>query len=169
MNKMTKLTVSSTLSRDGFHSVSHSSLSATKILRRNKLVVCVARMIRSMHQMLTTFATALLTVVSVAQAFGPGCAPHLRPIQHKGRFPSIRFSATPITRLRGSAAPVKYGELQHCGVLVDDVETAVKFYTEVLGMQDVSETRPSKLDYPGAFLQAGCNQVHLMKVIISIC
>mmetsp|Transcript_39054 Transcript_39054/g.97770 ORF Transcript_39054/g.97770 Transcript_39054/m.97770 type:complete len:169 (+) Transcript_39054:97-603(+) len=61
------------------------------------------------------------------------------------------------------AAEVKYGELQHCGVLVDDVATGVAFYTKVLGMKDVSELRPN-LPYEGAFLECGANQIHLMKL-----
>ena len=59
---------------------------------------------------------------------------------------------------------IQYGQLQHCGVLVDDVKTAVDFYVNVLGMKDVSELRPPKLDYPGAFLECGKDQIHLMKV-----
>mmetsp|Transcript_36571 Transcript_36571/g.90011 ORF Transcript_36571/g.90011 Transcript_36571/m.90011 type:complete len:189 (-) Transcript_36571:289-855(-) len=65
---------------------------------------------------------------------------------------------------RAAAGEIKYGELQHCGVLVDDVDVAMKFYTEVLGMKDVSHLRSPKLEYPGAFLECGANQIHLMKL-----
>jgi hypothetical protein len=69
-----------------------------------------------------------------------------------------------LSSVRASVPGISYGQLQHCGVLVDDVKTAVDFYVNVLGMKDVSELRPAKLDYPGAFLACGKDQIHLMKV-----
>jgi len=69
-----------------------------------------------------------------------------------------------LSGVRASVPGISYGQLQHCGVLVDDVKTAVDFYVNVLGMKDVSELRPTKLDYPGAFLACGKDQIHLMKV-----
>jgi catechol 2,3-dioxygenase-like lactoylglutathione lyase family enzyme len=46
---------------------------------------------------------------------------------------------------------IRYGELQHAGVLVQDVQRAVKFYTEVLGMRDETHLRPN-LPYDGIAL-----------------
>jgi glyoxylase I family protein len=62
-----------------------------------------------------------------------------------------------------SRAELKYGRLQHAGVLVSDTASAVKFYTEVLGMSDVSHLRPA-LEYPGAFIACGADQIHLMQL-----
>eukprot|EP00287_Rhodomonas_sp_CCMP768_P020038 CAMPEP_0202814968 /NCGR_PEP_ID=MMETSP1389-20130828/5952_1 /ASSEMBLY_ACC=CAM_ASM_000865 /TAXON_ID=302021 /ORGANISM="Rhodomonas sp., Strain CCMP768" /LENGTH=134 /DNA_ID=CAMNT_0049486839 /DNA_START=106 /DNA_END=510 /DNA_ORIENTATION=+ len=58
---------------------------------------------------------------------------------------------------------VSYGEMQHAGVLVQDVGKAVSFYTEVLGMRDESHLRPN-LPYDGAFIGCGLNQIHLMQL-----
>ena len=79
------------------------------------------------------------------------------------------------------ASAIKYGEMQHAGVLVADVPAAVKFYTEVnaarhgrgflltpltgayadapahpqvLGMRDESNMRPN-LPYPGVCFFSG--------------
>mmetsp|Transcript_37842 Transcript_37842/g.88057 ORF Transcript_37842/g.88057 Transcript_37842/m.88057 type:complete len:174 (-) Transcript_37842:257-778(-) len=92
-------------------------------------------------------ATSLLSAVD---AFMSPAMP-MRLARGKGSVCSLR------------AAEIKYGELQHCGVLVDDVKTGVDFYTKVLGMKDVSELRPN-LPYEGAFLECGANQIHLMKL-----
>jgi glyoxylase I family protein len=62
-----------------------------------------------------------------------------------------------------SQSELKYGCLQHAGVLVSDTERAVKFYTQVLGMSDVSHLRPA-LEYPGAFIACGIDQIHLMQL-----
>ena len=61
------------------------------------------------------------------------------------------------------ASDIKYGEMQHAGVLVQDVPKAVEFYTQVLGMRDESHLRPN-LPYPGAFIGCGVNQIHLMQL-----
>eukprot|EP00291_Cryptomonas_curvata_P020216 CAMPEP_0172170028 /NCGR_PEP_ID=MMETSP1050-20130122/11035_1 /TAXON_ID=233186 /ORGANISM="Cryptomonas curvata, Strain CCAP979/52" /LENGTH=136 /DNA_ID=CAMNT_0012841155 /DNA_START=123 /DNA_END=533 /DNA_ORIENTATION=- len=62
-----------------------------------------------------------------------------------------------------SRTELKYGGLQHAGVLVTNTASAVKFYTEVLGMSDVSHLRPA-LEYPGAFIACGNDQIHLMQL-----
>ena len=65
-----------------------------------------------------------------------------------------------------SAAPaLKYGALQHCGLLVSDVESAKAFYMEVFSFTDESHLRPKTLPYPGAFMNiAGMFQIHLMQL-----
>jgi catechol 2,3-dioxygenase-like lactoylglutathione lyase family enzyme len=43
---------------------------------------------------------------------------------------------------------------------VSDVERAVRFYTDALGLEQVP--RPSTFDTPGAWLQVGDHQIHLI-------
>lgn len=52
--------------------------------------------------------------------------------------------------------------LIHAGVLVADLQRSLAFYVDVVGMQ----TDPSRPDlgYPGAWLQAGSQQIHLMQL-----
>ena len=51
--------------------------------------------------------------------------------------------------------------LDHGGLLVSDVERAVRFYTDALGLEQVP--RPSTFDTPGAWLQVGeHHQIHLI-------
>ena len=49
----------------------------------------------------------------------------------------------------GAQEEVGYLSLQHAGVLVEDVERSLKFYTQVLGMKDESHMRNPNLPYPG--------------------
>ena len=57
---------------------------------------------------------------------------------------------------------IKYGGIQHCGVLVKDIEKSKAFYMSVFGFSDESNLRPLSLPYPGAFLRVGQDQIHLM-------
>jgi catechol 2,3-dioxygenase-like lactoylglutathione lyase family enzyme len=50
--------------------------------------------------------------------------------------------------------------LHHVALNVHDVDDAVRFYQDVLGFELI-ETRPD-FGFPGAWLQAGANQVHLV-------
>jgi catechol 2,3-dioxygenase-like lactoylglutathione lyase family enzyme len=51
--------------------------------------------------------------------------------------------------------------LDHGGLLVSDVARAVRFYTEALGLEELS--RPSTFDTPGAWLRVGKHhQIHLI-------
>jgi len=51
--------------------------------------------------------------------------------------------------------------LDHGGLLVSDVDRAVRFYTDALGLEQVP--RPSTFDTPGAWLQVGeHHQIHLI-------
>ena len=71
-----------------------------------------------------------------------------------GRTARAHTRANPSTRARTHtpkmrrASAIKYGEMQHAGVLVQDVQKAVEFYTKVLGMQDETHLRPN-LPYDG--------------------
>jgi glyoxylase I family protein len=55
---------------------------------------------------------------------------------------------------------VQIAGLHHVAINVADVDEAVDFYRTVLGFS-VIESRPD-FGFPGAWLQAGANQVHLI-------
>lgn len=59
---------------------------------------------------------------------------------------------------------VDFGGIHHCGLLVQDLNKALTFYTEVLGLQDVTVPLRPNLPYPGAFLSCGEQQIHLMRL-----
>jgi len=95
-----------------------------------------------------------LLAATLAGAWGPGPGPR---VVGGGRLAS--------TALRSSSAELRYGCLQHCGLLVKDVEKAREFYTSVFSFTDESHLRPKTLPYPGAFLNiAGNMQIHLMQL-----
>jgi catechol 2,3-dioxygenase-like lactoylglutathione lyase family enzyme len=50
--------------------------------------------------------------------------------------------------------------IDHGGLLVSDVARAVRFYVDALGLTEVP--RPSTFDTPGAWLQVGEQQLHLI-------
>jgi catechol 2,3-dioxygenase-like lactoylglutathione lyase family enzyme len=50
--------------------------------------------------------------------------------------------------------------LHHVAVCVDDLDAALDFYVRGLGFEQL-DTRPD-FGFPGAWLQAGAHQVHLM-------
>ena len=52
--------------------------------------------------------------------------------------------------------------LHHVSVIVADTEKSLKFYRDLLGLE-VSATRPD-LGYPGAWLQIGKAQIHLLEL-----
>ena len=58
---------------------------------------------------------------------------------------------------------VTYGGVAHAGVLVSSTEAALRFYTQVLGMEDETYLRPN-LPFPGAFVRAGTQQIHIMEL-----
>jgi catechol 2,3-dioxygenase-like lactoylglutathione lyase family enzyme len=58
------------------------------------------------------------------------------------------------------AAPVQAIAVHHVSINVDDVEAALRFYVDVLGLQQ-REDRP-ELGIDGAWLDAGGQQVHLI-------
>jgi catechol 2,3-dioxygenase-like lactoylglutathione lyase family enzyme len=51
--------------------------------------------------------------------------------------------------------------VHHVAICVDDVDAAISFYTDVLGCR-VREDRPD-FGFPGAWLDAGSQQIHLMQ------
>ncbi len=51
--------------------------------------------------------------------------------------------------------------LHHASLVVSDTERALKFYCDVLGMQQTD--RPD-LGFPGAWLQLGAQQIHLLEL-----
>lgn len=53
-------------------------------------------------------------------------------------------------------------DLHHASVLVLDLERALAFYSGVLGLT-IDEKRPD-LGYPGAWLNLGSNQIHLIRL-----
>jgi len=52
--------------------------------------------------------------------------------------------------------------LHHVTLLVDDIACSLAFYCDLLGL-DVDMARPD-LGYPGAWLQVGSAQIHLMEL-----
>jgi len=102
-------------------------------------------------QQLFALVVALL-LVATASGLGLGAA---------GR--SFRLRSSSSTDSPGQA--IKYGGLQHCGLLVADTEKAKRFYIDVFSFTDESHLRPNTLPYPGAFLNiAGNFQIHLMQL-----
>lgn len=59
---------------------------------------------------------------------------------------------------------IKYGAIQHIGLLVEDTAVAKQFYMDVLGMVDDHEKRNPELPFAGTFLRAGSSQIHLMEL-----
>jgi catechol 2,3-dioxygenase-like lactoylglutathione lyase family enzyme len=51
--------------------------------------------------------------------------------------------------------------VHHVAICVDDVDKAIDFYVDVLGCR-VREDRPD-FGFPGAWLDAGSQQIHLMQ------
>jgi catechol 2,3-dioxygenase-like lactoylglutathione lyase family enzyme len=50
--------------------------------------------------------------------------------------------------------------LQHCGLIVADLERSRRFYGAALGLEEVS--RPSNFVFEGAWFQVGDDQLHLL-------
>jgi len=50
--------------------------------------------------------------------------------------------------------------LQHCGLIVADLERSRRFYGDALGLEEVQ--RPSNFAFEGAWFQAGEGQLHLL-------
>lgn len=60
------------------------------------------------------------------------------------------------------SAPSNLVALAHTGVIVADVERALRFYRDVLQLP-VNPARPD-LGYPGAWLDIGAAQIHLLEL-----
>jgi catechol 2,3-dioxygenase-like lactoylglutathione lyase family enzyme len=50
--------------------------------------------------------------------------------------------------------------LDHAALLVKDVDRALRFYVQGLGMEEVP--RPSNFNFPGAWLRKGSAEIHLI-------
>lgn len=53
-------------------------------------------------------------------------------------------------------------DIHHCTMIVADINKALEFYHDVLGLK-VNPDRPD-LGYPGAWLDVGSRQIHLMEL-----
>jgi len=52
--------------------------------------------------------------------------------------------------------------LDHCSLIVANTSKALEFYKGILGLE-IDESRPD-IGYPGAWLQVGSSQIHLLEV-----
>ncbi|VAW51110.1 Gb/AAD55473.1 [hydrothermal vent metagenome] len=52
--------------------------------------------------------------------------------------------------------------VDHCSLIVADTDKALEFYQGILGLP-LDDSRPD-LGYPGAWLQVGSGQIHLLEV-----
>lgn len=52
-------------------------------------------------------------------------------------------------------------EIQHASLIIKDTEASLAFYCDVLGMIEADRTT---LNFPGAWLQIGAQQIHLLEV-----
>lgn len=86
-------------------------------------------------------AVLLLLLASAAQAF------------------VLRMSPSPSTK----GGPPRYGGIAHAGLLVSNTQASLGFYLETLGFEDDTHLRPN-LPFPGAFVRAGAQQIHLMEL-----
>jgi len=59
-------------------------------------------------------------------------------------------------------SPPLVGAIDHCSLIVADTAKALEFYAGILGLE-VDVSRPD-LGYPGAWLQVGKGQIHLLEV-----
>jgi catechol 2,3-dioxygenase-like lactoylglutathione lyase family enzyme len=50
--------------------------------------------------------------------------------------------------------------IQHCALVVSDLERSRRFYGEVLGLEEVP--RPSSFAFAGAWFRAGADEIHLI-------
>lgn len=104
-----------------------------------------------MKQLLLSFHVSLLTILLSA---------------------SVKSFPTKWLPLRGNSVLRQYsahgepifGGLHHCGVIVKNTEISKNFYLNVFGFTDVTHLRPNTLPYPGAFIQCGVSQIHLMEL-----
>ncbi|EME28105.1 glyoxalase I family protein [Galdieria sulphuraria] len=93
-----------------------------------------------------------------------------KPFQHHSLFHKnkirVHKTASRCFRCCTSAERRQIGfvGIQHAGILVENTERALNFYTIVLGMEDASMERPN-LPYKGAFIRVGPQQqIHLMEL-----
>jgi glyoxylase I family protein len=56
--------------------------------------------------------------------------------------------------------PAPFAGIHHIAICVDDLDAALAFYTGVLDLEQI--WRPDTLPNPGAWLQIGAQQIHLL-------
>ncbi|VAW51630.1 Gb/AAD55473.1 [hydrothermal vent metagenome] len=61
-----------------------------------------------------------------------------------------------------SSSPPLVSAIDHCSLIIADTEKALEFYRDILELE-VNDSRPD-LGYPGAWLQVGETQIHLLQV-----
>lgn len=54
-----------------------------------------------------------------------------------------------VTTSSTSCSAIKYGGVQHAGILVSDASKSKEFYMDVFGCTDDTHLRPTTLEYPG--------------------
>jgi glyoxylase I family protein len=74
-----------------------------------------------------------------------------------GDEPDEQISSCPLRE----AGVVQVRGIHHVSIIVDDVEAALRFYTDVLGLAERSD-RPG-FGFGGAWLDAGSQQIHLIE------
>jgi glyoxylase I family protein len=57
-------------------------------------------------------------------------------------------------------APLQFSHLDHCSVIVTDVERSRRFYRDVLGLKEIN--KPRTFDFVVLWFQLGDQQVHLL-------
>jgi catechol 2,3-dioxygenase-like lactoylglutathione lyase family enzyme len=57
--------------------------------------------------------------------------------------------------------------IQHCAIVVSDVEQARRFYMDVLGLDEIE--RPGNFRFSGAWLRAGEDEIHLIEAAHTTC
>lgn len=62
--------------------------------------------------------------------------------------------------MAGHPDPLGIETLHHVTLTVTDLDRSRRFYTEVLGLEETP--RPARFDFPGAWLQLGDRQLHLV-------
>jgi glyoxylase I family protein len=89
--------------------------------------------------------------------------PALASVQSSFFSPALLRGLAP-PRAQPRCAAIQFGGIQHAGVIVSDTDASVRFYTQVLGMEDDTQYRPTTLPFRGAFVRAGAHQLHLMEL-----
>ncbi|KAK4530711.1 hypothetical protein CCYA_CCYA05G1568 [Cyanidiococcus yangmingshanensis] len=95
----------------------------------------------------------------------PACLKKVAGAASTGRHPRRDTSYRTAIRLccnSVTARTVRYGGIQHVGVIVSDLRRSLEFYLEALGMEDDNHLRNPRLPFGGAFVKAGNTQIHLM-------
>ena len=105
------------------------------------------------------FIQLLTAIVILSQQRAFAFLTNVLAIAKDSRISELRATDNSIESIRKE---IKYGGIQHCGVLVSDVEKSKSFYMTVFGFTDDSYLRPTTLPYNGAFLRVGNDQIHLM-------